>query len=357
MRPKALSSNLNLNATIGASITDAKVDQSIFGTNQSGDGLRYANVFTLTNILPTNMAIVQYLKHQQTQAVFATAQLSFKNYLFLDLTGRNDWSSTLAFTPNEKSGFFYYSAGINDVISDMVKLPSAISFAKVRASYAKVGNAVNIYATNPADFSIDNQNGVNANTKAPFPNYNLKPEDNRSFEVGTEWRFIKDKKVGFDFTYYINNNFNQYFSEVGAPAGSGYTTYYFNGGDIRNRGVELSVYATPVKTRTVQWTTTLNYALNQNKIVSLNNDELGIVANSFQLTGIGNLLYASYLVKGGSWGDIYGKYFARSADGAIIVDDNGAPQKGSDPNSVVDANLKYLGNPNPKYTLGWNNWK
>ncbi len=182
---RELSTNLKLNATVGTSITDYKKDQSIFGTNQSGDGLRYANVFTLANILPNNFVVTQYLPHTQTQAVFATAELGFKNALFLDLTGRNDWSSTLAYTPNEKKGFFYYSAGVNAVISDMLTLPSAITFAKVRASYAKVGNAVNIYATNPVDFSLDNQNGVNAKTKAPFPGSYLKPEDNRSFEVGT----------------------------------------------------------------------------------------------------------------------------------------------------------------------------
>ncbi|MGN6531872.1 MAG: SusC/RagA family TonB-linked outer membrane protein [Ginsengibacter sp.] len=351
---KKLSDNLGLKATIGSSINDGTLDQNNFGTKNSGDGLRFANVFTLANILPAAITVSQTENHRQVQAAFATAQLNWKDYLYLDLTGRNDWSSTFAFTPVENKGYFYYSAGITGVLSDMFKMGEPITFSKIRLSYAKVGNDVNIYSTNPVAYTIDNQNGSVANTKTFLPGTYLKPEDNRSFEAGTEWHFLNDR-LGFDFTYYINNNYRQYI-ETPAPNGSGYNTYYLNSGNIRNNGVELSVFFTPVKTNLVSWTSTINYAYNKNKVIQIADPALGVTQTYFTVTGIGNLLYASYIKEGGSWGDIYGHFFKRAADGTIVVDANGTPERGSDSTGGVgDQSLKYLGNPNPKFTLGWSN--
>lgn len=353
---RKLSENIGLKATIGSSINDGKLDQTNFGTKNSGDGLRFANVFTLSNILPEAFTVTQAEIHKQVQALFATAQFDWKDNLYLDLTGRNDWSSTFAYTPVENKGYFYYSAGITAILNDMFKMGDPVSFSKVRLSYAKVGNDVPAYSTNPAAYSINNQNGSVTNTKGPKPGTYLKPEDNRSFEVGTEWRFLNDK-IGFDFTYYINNNYRQYIEIPVTPGSTGnYTTWYLNSGNIRNNGVELSLFATPVKSHSVNWTTTINYAYNKNRVISIADPSLGVTQDYFTVTGIGNLLYASYIKEGGSWGDIYGHFFKRSDDGAIIVDDNGAPEIGADTSaSVGDQSLKYLGNPNPKFTLGWSN--
>jgi outer membrane receptor protein involved in Fe transport len=351
-----LTNNLGLSATIGSSINDGRSDQTNFGTAAGTKGLNVANIFVLQNILPNSLGISENIIHRQVQALFATTQLSLNDNLFLDLTARNDWSSTLAFTPVEKKGYFYYSGGLTAVLSQMIHMPTAISFSKLRVSYAKVGNDVNAYATNPLPFyAIFSQTQTtNANTKGLVPGTFLAPEDNRSFEAGTEWRFLDDR-FGFDFTYYENNNFKQYL-EVPAPLGSGLSTYYLNGGNIRNRGVELSISATPVRAKNVEWTTTINYATNKNKVISLSNNQLHITAPSYTLTGIGNLLYASYLVVGGSWGDIYGRFFQRNANGAIMVDATGAPIKGNDTANKIGGNdQKLLGNPNPRYTFGWNN--
>jgi len=351
---KKLSDNLGLKATVGTSINDDVLDQNNFGTKNSGDGLRFANVFTLANILPEAMTVSQTQNHRQVQAVLGTAQFNWNDNLYLDLTARNDWSSNFAFTPVENKGYFYYSAGLTAVLSDMFKMGEPISFSKVRLSYAKVGNDVTIYSTNPPAYTIDNQNGSVTNTKTYLPGTYLKPEDNRSFEAGTEWHFLKNR-LGFDFTYYINNNYRQYI-ETPAPNGSGFNTYYLNSGNIRNNGVELSVFVTPVKTRNVNWTSTINYAFNRNKVLKIADASLGVSQTYFPLTGIGNLLYASNIKEGGSWGDIYGHFFKRASDGAIIVDDNGAPERGSDSTSGVgDQSLKMLGNPNPDFTLGWSN--
>ncbi|MEP6928261.1 MAG: SusC/RagA family TonB-linked outer membrane protein [Ginsengibacter sp.] len=361
---KDLSENLRLSATIGSSITDTKLDQTSFGTKTSGgDGLQIANVFVLSNIVPNNLSISQGgdhngLSHKQVQALFGTAQLNWKENLYLDLTARNDWSSTFAFTPTKNKGYFYYSAGVTAVLSDILKMAEPVSFSKVRISYARVGNDVAAYASNIPDFypNFDANQGINKNNIGPYPGTYLKPEDNRSFEVGTEWGFLKSR-LGFDFTFYQNNNYKQYLT-VPAPQGSGVNTWYINGGNIQNTGVELSVFATPVSTPKIKWTSTINFASNKNKVVSLSNDQLNVVKKFYNLTGIGNFMYASDIVVGGSWGDIYGYFFKRNASGYIIVDSAGVPSRGEDTSAnpvVGDSKQKFLGNPNPKYTIGWSN--
>jgi len=358
-----LTPDLGLNATLGAAINDQTVDQTVYGTKNSGDGLRLANIFSLNNILPEAYGVNQTFTHKQVQSAFLTAQLNLKEFLYLDLSGRNDWSSSMAFTPVESRGFFYWSAGLTAVLSDMFVMPEPITAGKVRVSYAKVGNDADAYASNPPEFTIDNQNGLVTNGTGPEPGTYLKPEDNRSFEVGTAWRFLHDR-LGFDFTYYLNNNFRQYIT-VTAPAGAqenqygySYSTWALNAGNIRNQGVELSVDITPVKQRNVTWTSTFNYAYNKNLIVSISDPSVKSSTDYQTLTGIGNLLYASYIKQGGQWGDIYGRFFQRDASGAIVVDANGNAIKGSDTSAnppVGDPSLKKLGNPQPRFTLGWNN--
>jgi TonB-linked SusC/RagA family outer membrane protein len=357
----ALTNDLKLSFTVGTSINDSKLEQKAYGTKAQGNGLTYTNKFILSNIASTNLTISPTDTRKQQQAVFGTAQLNWKDYLYLDLTGRNDWSSAFAYTPHEKGGYFYYSGGLTAVVSDMLQLPEPVSFGKVRLSYARVGNDVNAYSTNPPEFTIDNQNGLVTVTKGPEPGTYLKPESNRSFEVGTEWRFFHDR-AGFDFTYYINNNRDQYVevpAAVGGQAsatGQSYSTWYLNVGDIRNQGVELSVNVTPVKTRDLTWTSTLNYSYNKNTVVSIADPALKVTQDYQPLTGIGNLLYASYIKQGGSWGDIYGRFFQRSANGAIVVDNTGKPLAGTDSlRPVGDPTLKKLGNSQPRFTLGWYN--
>lgn len=357
-----LTSDLSLSATLGTAINNSVLDQTSYGTKASVQGLATANIFNLANIQSTAISISPTYNHKQVQSAFFTGQLNWKDYLYLDFSGRNDWSSSMAYTPVQNRGFFYYSGGLTGVLSEMFHMPDPISFGKVRVSYAKVGNDVDVYKSNPPEFTIDNQNGLVTNTKGPKPGTYLQPEDNRSFEAGTEWRFLNDR-LGFDFTYYINNNFKQYV-EVPASAGGAasstgqsFSTWYLNVGNIRNQGVELSVNITPVKTRDLTWTSTINYAYNKNTIVQIADPAEGVTQDYQNITGIGaNLLYASYIKQGGSWGDIYGRFFQRGPGGAIVVDSTGAPQLGTDSTKAVgDATLKKLGNPQPRFTLGWYN--
>lgn len=353
---RKLSQDLTLQFNLGTSITDNLLTTLGFDEDPTaGNGLFYANQFGVNEIDPSSMLVAQSSIHKQQQAVFASAQLGYKNFLYLDLTGRNDWSSTFAFTPTDNKGYFYYSAGANVILSEALKLPEAISFSKVRISYAKVGNDVAVYSTNPPQWT--KQGNINQtakqNTVVPYPGTYLAPEDNRSFEVGTEWSFIQNR-VGFDFTYYKNNNYQQYVL-IQAPNGSGYTQYYLNLGNIQNTGFEVSAYVVPVQTQKIKWTSTFNFALNKNLIVSLS--KAGVAGanagNPFILTGIGVNMYQSEIVQGGQWGDIYGHKFARAADNSIMVNPDGSPitlksASGSD-------SVGFLGNPNPKFTLGWDN--
>jgi len=267
-----LSRNLHLTANLGASITDLKGnDRIFFDTDPTADpGLGYANKFSVSNILPTALFSTASMDRKQVQSVFASTQFSLKDYIFVDLTGRNDWSSALAFTPKKNSGFFYYSAGLTTVLSEMFSMPEPISFSKVRISYSGVGNDVAPYATNPPYKYIQTSGGdvrPVLNTKAPVPGTYLQPEDNRSFEVGTEWRFLKDR-IGFDVTYYKNNNYRQYM-EIPAPLGSGYSTYYLNLGNIQNSGFEAIINAVPYSSGKARCTSTVNMASNTNKVVKL----------------------------------------------------------------------------------------
>jgi hypothetical protein len=211
-----------------------------------------------------------------------------------------------------------------------------------------VGNDVPVYITNPSQYTIDNRQGAQFNTKVEYPGSYLQPEDNRSLEAGTEWRFAKDR-FGVDLTYYKNNNFRQYM-EVNAPLGSGYSKYYLNLGNIQNTGLEAVVFAVPVQTKHIKWTTTFNFSTNKNKVVKLSDASIPGAGpdNPLIITGAGVNMYQSQIIEGGSWGDIFGYTFQRSTkDGSILVDATGAPLKSNA--------LSYIGNPNPKFNLGWNN--
>ena len=350
---KKLSNLMMFTANIGGIFTDTKSDLQNFDTDYTNadGGLRIANKFTLQNILPAALNIGETYSRRVVHAAFASAQLSLKNNLFLDLTARNDWSSTLAYTPTKNKGYFYYSAGLTAVVSEMVPLPDPVTFAKFRISYAKVGNDVAAYSTNPQLFNINFQQGIQNFGKAPLPGVYLQPEDNRSFEAGTEWRFLQDR-VGFDLTYYVNNNYNQYL-ETKAPTGSGLSFYYFPGGNIRNNGIELSVNIVPVRTTKLTWNSTINYAFNKNKIIKIARPDIKQLTDQFILTGIGNENYESRIKQGGSWGDIYGYLFARAADGSILVGDDGAPKKAQ--TTVGSDSIGFIGNSNARYSIGWNN--
>lgn len=350
-----VTNNISISGTLGASINDAKVTDRTFidsyrATNPYGAvrGLAIANVFSTQNILSTNSTRQQSVVRSQTQSVLGSASIGYKDMLFLDLTARNDWSSALAFTPN--LSFLYYSAGATAVLNEVFHLPAAIDLAKLRVSYAKVGNSVRAFATNPPLYTSNPATGAMVkNPQAPFPGRYLKPEDNRSFEVGTEWRFLKNR-IGIDVTYYKNDNYDQYF-ETPAPPASGFLVYSLNLGHIRNTGVEVMLNAVPVKSKDFEWNTAVNFAANKNDVVKLSEDGVTSGTPQFALTAFDNT-YGSVVREGGSFGDIISFIPLRNDKGQLLLKDAddgkiGVPAPG--PTREV------VGNPNPDFTAGWSN--
>lgn len=348
---KKLSTDLSLSATLGGSITDSRTGDRTFidsygAVNSRGEkqGLSIANIFNVQNIHSRNANKQQAVQRFQTQSILGSASLGYKDMLYLDLTGRNDWSSTLSYTGD--MSFLYYSVGATGVLSEMLHMPEAVDLAKVRMSYARVGNSVRAFATNPPLYRVNPVTGtVIKNTRAAFPNRPLKPEDNRSFEMGTEWRLLNNR-LGIDLTWYKNDNFNQYF-ETPAPRGGDFSTYFLNLGQIRNTGLEVMVSASPVKNKDFEWNTSVNFATNKNTVVSLS--EAGITEgnnNMFFLTTFDNT-YSSVVREGGSFGDILG--FAADRD------DKGNLKLAADSTPVRASERKLLGNPTPDFTLGWSN--
>ena len=332
-----------LDVAIGGSINDKNVNSTRYDSKNAS--LKYANVFNLANIVMNGSASIDQKidSRRQLQSVFGTAQVGYQDKVFLDLTARNDWASTLAYTSHEKSGFFYPSAGLSFLIDKWIQLPEWISFAKLRGTYSKVGNDIPQFITNSVSH-ITAGGELQANDAAPFKE--MEPEMTHSVEVGTEWRFFQSR-LGFNLTYYRTNTHNQFF-KLPALAGDMYAYRYVNAGDIQNRGWELTVDATPVLTPDFTWKTSLNFSSNRNKIKELHEElkELVYGPSSFSSS------YAMKLVKGGSIGDIYGKAFVRDAEGNIVYQTEG-DHKGL-PAVEGEGNTIQVGNANPRFIMGWN---
>jgi TonB-linked SusC/RagA family outer membrane protein len=341
-------SDFKVNGLIGGSINDQKTaGLSLAGNLSAVDFFSPANTIvalpgtfagnTLTNVVP----IVP--NHSQLQAVFGNANISYKDWAFLTVTGRNDWSSNLSYTPNDS--YFYPSVGLSFIVSQMFKLPEAITYAKVRGTYAEVGNTVPPYLTFIQN-TLKSDGALNFNTNAAFRE--LKPERTKSFEVGTDLRFLSNR-INFSFTYYKTNTKNQYIPVI-APPSSLVSTGYLNAGNVENKGFQFILGADVVKGEGLNWNTSINGSLNRNKIIDIASDDK---IYSVDLTGAGNTSYISRLKVGGSYGDIYGYTLQRDAQNRIILGGDGTSTSPYTPLKSTDFN--YIGNPNPKFQLGWNN--
>lgn len=322
-------------ASLGTSINESKYQKQLLDSRPTG--LRIANVFTVGNMMGLGYT-EEASTRTQLQSVFGTAQLGFKDYLFLDITGRNDWSSTLAFTKSEQKGFFYPSVGLTAVITDMTEMPQWISFGKVRGSFAQVGNGLMNGITYRQHIIAAGGNLVENNV-VPFDD--LKPEISSSLEFGTDWRFFASK-VSLELTYYKTNTTDQLF-QIPAPAGSGYSGYYVNSGDIQNQGIEATLGLIPIDNAKFTWKSDFNYSHNRNKVIELHPD-----LDAFELGQKGSNSYFMKVVPGGELGDIYGVTFERTSNGEIDTDANGMPIKD-------DGDFRKIANANPDFRLSWNN--
>ncbi|MCE6990204.1 SusC/RagA family TonB-linked outer membrane protein [Dyadobacter sp. CY323] len=320
--------NFGLTYNFGAGSTYNKYSE-VGGT---ATGLSVVNKFDLS--FATNLTRVSTFSEKELQYVFGAASFSFKDYLTVDASIRNDWSSTL---PNPYS-YTYFSFGGNFILSEALRMPSWISFAKVRGSWAQVGNDTSPYQLDPFyTFTAGGTTGYIARNTT-LPNANLKPEISSATEFGVDFRAFNGR-IGLDVTYYNSNTINQILSlPLASP--SGFNTQVINAGKINNTGIEIVASGKPLKGGRVSWETSVNFARNVNKVVYLN--------ESIKKVSLGSgIRSASPIVaEGGSFGDMEANTWLRDSQGRYVVTAAGVPAVGP---------IATIGNYNPKFTLGWNN--
>ncbi|WP_339875823.1 SusC/RagA family TonB-linked outer membrane protein [Olleya marilimosa] len=342
---------LNYNNTFG----DFNLDLSIGGNrlNQTAStkqsqtvSLAQPGIFNLNNAA-SPIEVFQFDSKKRINSFYGIAKLGYKDFLFLDITGRNDWSSALA-TPFSVDGtsFFYPSASASFILSNVTELPEAVSFAKLRASVAQVGNDTNPYQTSGAFVSQTPFNSQPTFSNQDFiPNSELKPESTTNYEFGADLRFLKDR-IRFDFTYYNAITKDQIIS-LPIPISSGYEQQVVNGGKVKSTGVEIIAGFTPIKTSNFKWNTTFNFAKNKATIEELPQEDGRLTLAYSRIYDSANQTVWFQVEEGGQIGDIYGTGYLKNENGQFIIDDNG--------NYIADNNLQKLGNYNPDFTLGWSN--
>ncbi len=283
------------------------------------------------------LATTQFDQRKRVNSLYGFANFGYKGVLFLDITGRNDWSSTL---PQDNNSYFYPSVSASAILTDIFKVPSSslLSFAKLRASWAQVGNDTDPYQLrNVFNFQEPFGSTQRVTESSIIANSDLKPERQTSVEVGADLRFF-DGRLQLDATYYNTSSENQIL-ELPVDITSGYSRQVINAGEIRNRGVEVMLNATPVELNNgLRWDINVNYTRNRSEVVSLIED-----LDTYQISNN----YVQILAKeGGQMGDMYGTGFQQAPDGQTIYE-NGFP--------VRDNNLRLLGNYNPDFMMGFYN--
>lgn len=339
---KDLPESLHLNAVAGFNGNERKY--SYFTADVTN--LSIPTYFNLSNSAekPT---VSQYSSLRRLMGVYAQAELAWKDMAYLTMTARNDWSSTL---PKGNRSFFYPGITASWVFSQLLpeNLKKYISFGKLRAAWGKTGNDANVYMTNSVFAQAGSsssgwgsssfpftKNSLNAYTEGNvLGSSTLSPEMTTETELGLNMAFF-DNRLSFDFAYYNRITNKQIFSLDMDPA-TGYTAQNINLGKVRNRGIELLVTGTPIKTNDFQWDLTWNFTKNKNKVLDLP-DAFGGETEIYGFSG-GTGLYA---IEGGEMG-VYKAYVAqKTADGKIIVDENGLPLKSTTTQEVGSMNYKY----------------
>jgi outer membrane receptor protein involved in Fe transport len=333
---KKLPKNVSLNVNAGAN----RLDQTYSTDNFRTDKLGVPFIYNKGNAGDVPR-VSNFDASKRINSVYGSAQVGFNEMLFVDVTGRNDWSSAL---PMNENSFFYPSVGVSAILSRMLKLPQAISYAQLRASWAATGNDTDPLLTQRVlSFGTLPSSVVNP---SKLINPALKPERTKAIEVGGEFKFLANR-LGFDINYYNNVTTDQIL-QVPISQASGAVTRLINAGQVKNSGVEVFLKATPVRTKFFGWDVTVAWARNRGKVVELID---GVESFVIAQGPSGGTVEAR---PGGRMGDMYGRGFARTPQGDIILD---VVRVGA--NDLVrprlDTRIKRLGNYNPDWTGGLTN--
>lgn len=329
-----LFSNLSGILSFGGNIMNSKTTYQL----SQAQGLVIPNLYSINNgcIREGDYAFAE----KQINSIYTTGSLAWDSYAYLDLTFRNDWSSTL---PKKNRSYQYPSVGGSILVKELLEKfdvsTGIVSFAKLRASWAEVGNDTEPFRL--LDYYTPKYvDGVMTLTPANYKaNPNLKPESVRSWEIGADVKMFHNR-LGIDFSYYKKNAYDQIL-RIQRPASFGYDYELVNAGNVENSGIELMLTGVPVKTKNFEWTTTLNFSKNNNKIIELDKETKRQVISDPSVTFINIVAEV-----GGAYGDMYGISYKRNDKGQILVDDAGVPLAGDN---------KKLGNYQPKWMGGFQN--
>lgn len=328
--------NLNQDFYLSARLGSEVQARNYRMNSAEAPGLNVPMVYSISNssVRPN---VNDYRSNKRINSFFGAATLGFRDYLYLDITGRNDWSSTL---PEDNNSYFYPSASLSFVFSDAFDLGlDWFTYGKLRGGWTKVGNDTDPYqliATfNSASPFGDTPSYSLSNT---IPNTELKPESITSIEAGAELRFLNNR-LGLDVTYYNQTSEDQILP-VQISRATGYVEQIVNAGEVKNSGVELSLNATPVQTGNFSWNTTVNWAKNNNEVVDLVDGlDSYLLGSSWDVTVEAR--------PGEEFGTLYGTGFLRDDDGNIVVNDSGLP--------IVDGEIRPFGSYQADWTGSLNN--
>lgn len=310
-----------------------------YTTTDGGRPFVVDGLWSVNNLLDKRAA--KTYTEYRVNSVYATADLGWKNQVFLNLTGRNDWFSTLS--PDNNS-YFYPSATLSWVFTDTFEMPEWFTFGKVRGSIASASNGTdpykNILLYKLRDYTINGQSTITQNNNNQYPNQALKPVRIAEYEAGLSLAFLNNR-LSFDMAYYVKNTKDD-IAVVSTSSASGYGSKIMNVGEIRNQGFEFMVNAVPVHTKEFEWNTTLNFAYNDSEVLYL-----GEGVERLQIDGAssrsGNVSVQN--IVGSSYGELIGYKYKRH-NGQIVYE-NGIPQRADE--------LSSLGNGVYNLTGGWSN--
>lgn len=333
---------IDLSVNLGAN----RMDQDAVNQQRQTIALAQPGVFSLTNAAAP-VEVFQASARKRINSAYGLLKLSFRDWLFVDVTGRNDWSSALATpTSTENVSFFYPSVSGAVVLSDVLNLPSQISFLKLRGSWAQVGNDTDPFQTTGVFLS---QTPVNSqptfSDQQRIANGSLLPEQTTSVEFGADIRLFNDY-VSLDVTYYDALTDNQIIS-LPIPISSGYTEQVVNGGAVRSRGVEAVLGIRPIYNEKVRWLMMFNFNRNVSTVESLPDQAERITLAYTRVYDNVNQTVWYQVREGDQIGDMWGTGYLRNEEGEFVVTEDGR--------FIVDNTLQKLGNYNPDFILGFTN--
>jgi TonB-linked SusC/RagA family outer membrane protein len=337
-----LNEDFNLTAIAGNNILQTNTSRIAF----AGREIITPNLFTLRNFKNIASLVDEGTRYRNV-GLFADITLAYKDYLFINATGRNDYSSSL---PVNNNSYFYPSVNTSLIVTDAFNIKSDIlTFAKLRASYAKVGNDAPAEFLSSSFILGDAFNGNPAiGNSSSLADQQIKPEFTNEYEIGTEMEFY-NRRIALDLSLYTKTT-TDLITAISTPTSTGYDTYNTNIGKMTNKGIEAALTLVPIKNTNFNWTSTTTFTKNKNKVIEISEDieRTEISASNSGAKSEGGLAQVGYIIKGQPYGVFYGTKFARDSQGNYLID----PGSGG---ILADTDAGIIGNPNADFKMSFTN--